>query len=65
MSETEINDTDELIRACETLIEEWRMARDDERGERKARVAYDDCAAELEHNLKRLRNGSQAGDRDE
>ena len=36
---------------AEILIEEWRMAADDERGDRKARVAYREAAAELEHNL--------------
>ena len=34
--------------AIETLIEEWRMAAQDERGERKARVAYNECSDELE-----------------
>jgi|GEM_PF-1757404 len=43
-----------LINAAETLIEEWRMAADDERGERKAHIAYRECAAELEHNLERV-----------
>jgi len=37
---------------AETLIEEWRIAAGDERGDRKARVAYREAAAELEHNLK-------------
>lgn len=36
---------------AEVLIEEWRMAAGDERGDRKARVAYREAAAELEHNL--------------
>ena len=36
---------------AEVLIEEWRIAAEDERGDRKARVAYREAAAELEHNL--------------
>ena len=36
---------------AEILIEGWRMAADDERGDRKARVAYREAAADLEHIL--------------
>ena len=43
--------------AAEILIEEWRMAAKDERGQRKARIAYEECAAELEHVLNRLKDG--------
>ena len=49
---TDDTTTDGISRdAAETLIEEWRMAAGDERGDRKARVAYREAAAELEHNL--------------
>ena len=50
--ETDQDGTGISRETAETLIEEWRIAADDERGERKARVAYREAAAELEHNLK-------------
>lgn len=40
-------------KAVETLIEEWRMAAEDERGERPARFAYREAADELQHNLEK------------
>lgn len=36
---------------AEVLIQEWRMAAEDDRGSRKARIAYREAADELEHNL--------------
>jgi len=38
-------------KTAEVLIEEWRIAAEDERGDRDASVAYREAAAELEHNL--------------
>jgi predicted CopG family antitoxin len=36
---------------AETLAEEWKIAADDERGAREARVAYREAAKELLHNV--------------
>ena len=52
MNETDTEGTGIPRETAEVLIEEWRMAAEDERGDRKARVAYREAADELEHNLK-------------
>jgi len=55
MSDTEHDDdrsgTGIPRETAEVLIEEWRIAAGDERGDREARVAYREAADELEHNL--------------
>jgi lipoate synthase len=38
---------------AESLIQEWRIAAADGRGDREASTAYREAAAELEHNLQR------------
>lgn len=45
---------------AEVLIQEWRLAAGDERGDRKARVAYREAADELEHNLPDESEGQHA-----
>lgn len=47
-------------KAAETLIEEWRMAAEDERGERPARFAYREAADELQHNLEKASDTKHA-----
>lgn len=37
--------------AARVLVEEWRMAAGDERGERSGREVYEECANELERHL--------------